>query len=413
MEGDATARFIPSCFLARKATMTRSPASSLNRLTRRRFAGLSAAAGAAALTGIHARPAVAQDPFTHIVTMTETETLGQVAGQPVEEVGPVEADGIVWTAMVQVPIKRGQWFHYTCEFDSAWSCMAAYDVDAGLDAQVDAVGIDNRVVPYWEETSSGIMVYGGDIGQHFCGELDSNLMSRSTAGAMRKAFDAHDIATEPIHDRAAIEASLNAGYPVFFKSTVDFLDWRPATWNSPEGYTYPVVFSNDHALTVIAYNDDEVVIRDPLGPTSTNANRPYQYRVKWDRFLQVFAAQGNDGLAVMPPETSRSEQVSGGDSTPAATRQEATSTPTPAPEPVDFATGDIAEVADDPQSLALNLREEASTDSEIIEELDPGTEVEITGELVEADGYEWYPVEVVYSGDTGFVVAEYLVPAED
>jgi hypothetical protein len=393
--------------------MTRFPVSSDNRLSRRRFAGWSAAAGAAAITGLHTRTTAAQsmDPFTHIVTMTETETLGQVAGQPVDEVGPVEADGILWTSMVQVPIKRGQWFHYTCEFDSAWSCMAAYDIDAGLDAQVEAVGIDNRVTPYWEETASGIMVYGGDIGEHFSGELDSNLMSRATANAMRKAFDAHDIATEPIQDRAGIEASLNAGYPVFFKSTVDFLDWRPATWNSPEGYTYPVVFSNDHALTVIAYNDDEVVIRDPLGPTSTNANRPYQYRVKWDRFLQVFASQGNDGLAVMPPEGSRSVPVGEARSTPAATAEAAT--PTPAPEPVELKPGDTAEVADDPQSLPLNLREEASTDSEIVDELEPGTEVKITGERVEADGHEWYPVEVVDSGDTGFVAAEYLVPAED
>ncbi len=388
--------------------MPRTPAPSDNRLTRRRFAGWSAAAGAAALTGLHARPALAQsmDPFTHITTMPETETLGQRAGQPVDEVGPVEADGALWTAMVQVPIKRGQWYHFTCEFDSAWSCMAAYDIDAGLDAQVEAVGIDNRVTPYWEETASGIMVYGGDIGEHFSGELDSNLMSRSTSNAMRKAFDAHGIATEPVHDRQAIETSLNAGYPVFFKSTVDFLDWRPATWHSPEGYTYPVVFSNDHALTVIAYNDDEVVIRDPLGPTSTNANRPYQYRVRWDRFLDVFASQGNDGLAVMPPEGARSVQVGGASETPAAT-------PEATPEPVDFAVGDIASVADDPLSLPLNFREEASTDSEIIAELDPGTEVEITGELVEADGYAWYPVKVVDSGETGFVVAEYLVPADD
>ena len=112
-------------------------------------------AGAAILTGASAHRAAAQsmDPFTHITTMPETEKLGQRAGQPVDEVGPVEADGTVWTAMVQVPIKRGQWYHYTCEFDSAWSCMAAYDIDAGLDAQVDAVGIDNRVVPYWEETA--------------------------------------------------------------------------------------------------------------------------------------------------------------------------------------------------------------------------------------------------------------------
>lgn len=391
--------------------MPRLPVRSQTLLSRRRLAGLAATAGAAMLAGPHMRPTAAQsmDPFTHIVTMTETETLGQVAGQPVDEIGPVEADGILWTSMVQVPIKRGQWYHYTCEFDSAWSCMAAYDVDAGLDAQVDAVGIDNRVVPYWEETASGIMVYGGDIGEHFSGELDSNLMSRATSTAMRKAFDAHHLATEPINDRKGIEASLNAGYPVFFKSTVDFLDWRPATWHSPEGFTYPVVFSNDHALTVIAYNDDEVVIRDPLGPTSTNVNRPYQYRVRWDRFLEVFASQGNDGLAVMPSGGSLAGQPGRASSTPAATAP----AKTPTPKPVDLAVGDMAQVAGDPTSFPLNLREKASTDSEIVAELEPGTTVEITGKRVQADGYVWVPVEVVDTGENGFVVAGELVPAKD
>ena len=70
-------------------------------------------------------------------------------------------------------------------------------------------------------------------------------------------------------------------------------------------------------------------------------------------------------------------------------------------------------MADDPLSLPLNLREEASTDSEIVDELAPGTQMEITGELVEADGYAWYPVKIANSGDEGFVAAEYLVPAED
>lgn len=276
------------------------------RLSRRRFAGLSAGAlGGAALIGARSSGAAAQatDPFTYIRTMPETETLGQIAGQPVDEVGPVEADGTVWDAMIQVPIKRGQWYHFTCEFDSAWSIMQAYGVDAPLDAQVDAVGIDNRVVPYWDESAYEVIVYGGNIGEHFSGYLDTNLMSRSTCNAMRKSFLAHGLTAEPVKDRESIESSLDAGFPVFFKATVDFLDWRPAKWISPEGYEYKVVFSNDHALTVMAYNDQDVVIRDPLGPTSTNGERPYQYRVSWERFLEVFASQDNDGLAVGPGES--------------------------------------------------------------------------------------------------------------
>jgi hypothetical protein len=43
-----------------------------------------------------------------------------------------------------------------------------------------------------------------------------------------------------------------------------------------------------------------VVIRDALGPTSTNWNRAYEYEVPWDAFLAAWEAQGFDGLAVSP-----------------------------------------------------------------------------------------------------------------
>jgi hypothetical protein len=194
-----------------------------------------------------------------------------------------------------------------------------------------------------------------------------------------------------------------------FKSTVDFLDWQPATWISPEGHQYQVVFSNDHALTVMAYNETEVVIRDPLGPTTTNTTRPYQYRVSWERFLEVFASQGNDGLAIMPPAAGGSAPAPA--STPAATAD--APAPTPGAPDTDFAKGDVVEVADDPLSLALNLRSEASTGGDVVEELKPGTQLEITGEPAEADGYSWYPVKVIATGEAGFVVAEYLVPHGD
>jgi len=272
-------------------------------MSRRRFAGVAAAAiGGAVTIGSTVQGASAQsmDPFTYIRTMPETETLGQRAGQPVDEVGPVEADGTLWTAMIQVPIKRGQDLHYTCEFDTAWSIMMAYGIDVPLQEQLDAVGFDNRLEPYWEDWGDIVMIYGGDIGKHFCGDLDNNLVAKAKGSAMAKSFEAQGLTATPVHDRAAIEQAINLGFPVFFKSTVDFLDWRPAIWTTPEGIEYRVVFSNDHALAVIGYNDQDVVIRDPLGPTSTNEMRPFQYRVTWERFLEVFAAQENDGLAISP-----------------------------------------------------------------------------------------------------------------
>jgi hypothetical protein len=50
----------------------------------------------------------------------------------------------------------------------------------------------------------------------------------------------------------------------------------------------------------MGYNDEVVVIRDVLGPTSTNWQRPYEYEVPWDTFLAVWEAQGFDGVAVAP-----------------------------------------------------------------------------------------------------------------
>jgi hypothetical protein len=61
------------------------------------------------------------------------------------------------------------------------------------------------------------------------------------------------------------------------------------------------VLGYDHAVVVIGYNDDVVVIRDVLGPTNTNWERSYEYDVPWETFLAVFEAQGADGVAVLPP----------------------------------------------------------------------------------------------------------------
>ena len=47
---------------------------------------------------------------------------------------------------------------------------------------------------------------------------------------------------------------------------------------------YVTVLGNDHAVVVISYNKDGVVIRDVLGPTSTGRNRPYEYEVDWKTF---------------------------------------------------------------------------------------------------------------------------------
>lgn len=76
------------------------------------------------------------------------------------------------------------------------------------------------------------------------------------------------------------------------KSTVDFLPWEPVTWITPEDEELQGVLSNDHAVVAMGYNTDVVVIRDLLGPTNTDWERPYEYEVPWDTFLAVWEAQG-------------------------------------------------------------------------------------------------------------------------
>ena len=278
------------------------PALSRHRpFTRRTFlGGAVGAASVLALPGIGRVAAQSMDPFTYIRTMPDTTDIGQQVGQPASEIAPVEADGVVWDAYLQLPVKPGQDFKYTCEFDSSWIVLKAYGHDLTLEEQVAVVGQDLSVEPWYEETANGVIVWGGEFHEKFSGDYTTNFLARARCSAIRKVFDSVGLGVTVADTRELIEAALLRGEPVFFKATVDFLDWTPATWVTPSGQQFPVVLGNDHALIVMGFNEDDVIIRDPLGPTSTNAKRPWQYRVTWERYLQVLAAQGNDAIAVAP-----------------------------------------------------------------------------------------------------------------
>lgn len=58
----------------------------------------------------------------------------------------------------------------------------------------------------------------------------------------------------------------------------------------------------------------------------------------------------------------------------------------------------------------VNLRAEPTTSGDVVRVLAVGTEVTITGEAVDADGYSWVPVSLE-DGTTGWVVADFLTPA--
>lgn len=218
-------------------------------------------------------------------------------------------NGRAYDAYIPAATKLNQYFHYTCEFDAAWVILKTYGINVTLEDQVAKVGLDKSVEPYYKETASGVQIYGGDISKMYSGDYKQNFLARSSGQAMRKAFEGYGLQVTPVHDQPSVEAALRRGELIWIKTTVDFKPGRPAVWIKPDGTpvktdtgaVYKTVLGNDHALVIMGYNKDAVVIRDVLGPTSTNANRKYEYEVPWAKFLAMWSLQSYDGIAVAPP----------------------------------------------------------------------------------------------------------------
>jgi hypothetical protein len=215
--------------------------------------------------------------------------------------GPVEVNGRRYDAYIPAASKPGQFYQYSCEFDAAWVILKTYGIDVRGDDIIGAIDHDRSIEPYIKETKDGVLIYGGDIQRAYSGDYTQNFLARSTGSAMQKLFDRYGLDSQIVSERTALEAALRAGQLVWIKTTVDFKPWRPATWIMPDGRTHKTVLGNDHAVVVIGFNDQAVVIRDVLGPTSTNRQRPYEYEVDWATFLAAWGAQSFDGLAVAPP----------------------------------------------------------------------------------------------------------------
>jgi len=224
--------------------------------------------------------------------------LSGIIGSPAAVVDAAAQPARTYDAYVPAVIKEGQFFYYTCEFDAAWVVLKTFGHDVPLEEQLAIVGHDTSIEPWYEATPDGFVIHGADITTAFNGDYRSNLLARTTGRAMQPLFEEFDLGVEPVDDRAGIKETLDRGGLVWTKATVDFLPWEPTTWLTPDGKELPTVLGNDHAVVVIGYDEDVVVIRDPLGPTDTNWSRQYEYEVPWETFLAVWAAQGNDGLAV-------------------------------------------------------------------------------------------------------------------
>jgi hypothetical protein len=213
----------------------------------------------------------------------------------------VVVNGRTYNAYIPAASKKGQWYHYTCEFDAAWVVFKTYGFDVGLEKMLELMTVDKSIEPYYKETKQGTVIYGGNITTSWSGDYKKNFLARSTGSAMRKVFEHYGLKVTPVSDRAGIEAALLRGELVWIKTTVDFKPWKPATWIMPDGRTHKTVLGNDHAAVVMGYSERGVVMRDVLGPTSTGRNRKYEYEVPWPTFMASWGAQSYDGLAVAPP----------------------------------------------------------------------------------------------------------------
>lgn len=219
---------------------------------------------------------------------------------PAPPPAPIVVNGRSYDAYIPAAVKEGQAYQYSCEFDAAWVILQTFGFDVTVDEIIARAPIDASVEPSYAETAEGFVITGGDIRRGFSGDYRGSFLARSTGSAMAPLFAAYGLRAEPVRDRAGVEAALRAGALVWMKTTVDFKPWRPAVWVTPDGGRIKTVLGNDHAVVVIGFDADVVVIRDVLGPTSTNRQRPLEYEVAWETFLWAWGAQGFDGLAVAP-----------------------------------------------------------------------------------------------------------------
>lgn len=205
------------------------------------------------------------------------------------------------TTYLSAALKYGQDYKYSCEFDAGWVILQSYGINVTVDELIAKLPLDNSIEPYIGETPDSFVIYGGDILNGYSGNYKTNFLARSTGKAFAKVFAAYGLKTQPVNTRTQIETALQRGNLVWIKTTVDFQSGRPANWITPQDKHIKTVLGNDHAVVVIGYNDLVVIIRDVLGPTSSNSHRNFEYEVPWEQFLDAWGMQDFDGIEVLRP----------------------------------------------------------------------------------------------------------------
>lgn len=239
----------------------------------------------------------------------------------------------------------------------------AADTDTGSDpARPAAIGATVRTGG-WEVTVQEV-IYGQDVFDR----ADFRLQALSSGYEGIGRFVGINVAVRNV-----------SAVPAYFStSALEIADTSGEPW--------------DHTMTLTPPNPD--VSREYLPGASGEG---------WAAFEPLGFAT-TDLIRILPYRVGGSPRYvafTGGDAAPAS--DPAASTPAP----VEIPTGSIVVTTED----LLNLRTEPSASAEIIAELPINTGLTVTGEPIEADGYTWYPVTVADSGETGFVVADYIRPA--
>jgi hypothetical protein len=240
-------------------------------------------------------------PLPEMPTVVASDVPARISQKMKPFMPTPSANVIKYTVYLTAALKYGQDYKNSCEFDAGWVIVQSYGFDVTVDDLISKIPLDSSIEPEIYETTEGFFIYGGDILHKYSGDYKTNFLARTMGRAFAQVFSSYGLETQPVRNRDQLETALQKGNLVWIKTTVDFLMGRPASWITPQGEHIKTVLGNDHAVVVIGYNDSVVVIRDTLGPTSTNLNRTFEYEVPWDQFLEAWGEQDFDGIVVIRP----------------------------------------------------------------------------------------------------------------
>ena len=185
----------------------------------------------------------------------------------------------------------------------------------------------------------------------------------------------------------------------------------------------PAVFPNDAFLPTDGTGEpwDNVLALTPPEPDVSRELLPGASREGWSAYSYQNYDEGSipqtSFIRIQPNSTSDEPRylfVAEGGGSNASTNSGGSASGSSSPaegssaemDPLAVSTGDIVTTTED----LVNLRSEASASGSIIMEVPLGTQLEITGDPVEANGYRWYPVTVVETGESGFIVQDFIEP---